>query len=69
MASELSPEIESRGDLSEDITNPCRETQLRKMYDQLQLVEWPKIREAVKSLGYDPSNAERLVKVIHLVTF
>ncbi|XP_071001925.1 uncharacterized protein [Oncorhynchus clarkii lewisi] len=26
MASELSPEIESRGDLSEDITNPCRET-------------------------------------------
>ncbi|XP_021414623.2 uncharacterized protein si:dkey-61p9.7 isoform X2 [Oncorhynchus mykiss] len=62
MASELSPEIESRGDLSEDITNPCRETQLRKMYDQLQLVEWPKIKEAFNSSGYDPSNAERLVK-------
>ncbi|KAM9471693.1 uncharacterized protein ACWYII_007427 [Salvelinus alpinus] len=63
MANELSPEIESRGDLSEDITNPCRESQLRKMYENLELVEWPKIYEAIRSQGCDPSCADLLMEV------
>ena len=69
MASELSSGIDCRGDLSEGITDPCRETQLRKMYDQLQLLEWPKIKEAVKSQGSTQSHAQWVMEVRHLLTF
>ncbi|XP_078142394.1 uncharacterized protein LOC144539926 [Centroberyx gerrardi] len=60
MASGISLSIKT-GD-SENMNNPVSKTRLKEMYDQLRIIQWPKIKGHLKSNDDNKKSAKRLIQ-------
>ncbi|XP_071376157.1 uncharacterized protein [Centroberyx affinis] len=60
VASEMSLSIKT-GD-SENMNNPVNKTRLKEMYDQLRIIQWPKIKGQLKSEDDNIKSAKRLIQ-------
>uniref|UniRef100_UPI003AAB203D uncharacterized protein isoform X1 n=1 Tax=Centroberyx gerrardi TaxID=166262 RepID=UPI003AAB203D len=60
MASEMSLSIKT-GD-SENMNNPVSKTRLKEMYDQLRIIQWPKIKGHLKSNDDNKKSAKSLIQ-------
>uniref|UniRef100_A0A8B9HR61 Uncharacterized protein n=1 Tax=Astyanax mexicanus TaxID=7994 RepID=A0A8B9HR61_ASTMX len=57
----------SSGDLSEDITNPCRKSELKIMYEKLRMNEWANLVPKLKKEGSGMSSKDLRMKAKQVI--
>lgn len=74
MSVEASVEIGTSGDIFEDISNPCRESEIKSSYNKMRMTMWPKIlkeieKKASREETVDKKEEKERVKRMIKVTF
>lgn len=71
MSIEASFEIGTSGEIFEDISNPCRESELTSSYNKMKTTMWPKIlkeiekksNERTEDKNEEKKRAKKMIKV------
>lgn len=72
MSIEASFDIGTSGEIFEDISNPCRESELRLSYNKMKTTMWPKILKEIEKKSKerkDKNEEKKRVKKMIKVTF
>ncbi|KAK7140714.1 hypothetical protein R3I94_013101 [Phoxinus phoxinus] len=72
MSIEASFEIGTSGEIFEDISNPCRESELRSSYNKMKTTMWPKIikeiekktKESIEDKNEEKKRAKKMIKEV-----